>query len=109
MASTYTGLALPTGRTLGGYFAAQPTKVRALSDAIITLFTPIGSRPFRRTFGSGLLSLPFARYNSGAASIIIQGAVAAWCPYVNIQQVLFSPPSLKTSTVKISYSVPNTV
>jgi phage baseplate assembly protein W len=110
MQSTYSGLALPASRLNGGYFAAQPTKQRCYSDILMTAFTPIGSRPFLRTFGSGLPGLPFTNVQASVVNLVVGGALATWVPYVQLGSIQVGVPSVANQLpMKINYSVPNAV
>lgn len=84
------GLALPAIRGQGGYFASKTGIDVAWGDLILTLFTPIGSRPMNRTFGSGLTDALFAPTGPALGELVnhtIRDAAARWCPHVQIDDV----------------------
>lgn len=84
------GLGLPVTRQSGGYFTLKKGKDVAFSDLVIAIFTPIGGRPMKRDFGSGLSTLLFDPNDKTAIGVInkvIRDAAQKWCPYVSVQQV----------------------
>ncbi len=84
------GLALPAIRTVGGYFASKNRYDTAWGDLLLTIFTPIGSRPGRRDFGSALDALlfePDVLRKQQMILHIITEAAARWTPHVVIREV----------------------
>jgi phage baseplate assembly protein W len=85
------GLALPAIRTVGGYFASKSAHDTAWGDLLLAIFTPIGSRPGKRNFGSALSKVLFEPDPKGqqplVESIIIDTA-KVWVPHVVVQSVI---------------------
>lgn len=83
------GIALPATRGSGGYFAVRSGEDLAWGGLVFTLMTPIGSRPMRRDWGSGLSALMFeeARSINGALQLTVRDTAARWCPDVIITGV----------------------
>jgi len=84
------GLALPALRKSGGYFRAAGKYDVAWGDVLVAILTPIGSRPGRRSFGSGLhfsLLEPQLSSNEAVVEYAVQEAVARHAPHVYVEQV----------------------
>lgn len=84
------GLALPAIRTAGGYFATKGPDDMAWGALINAVFTPRGSRPFRRQFGSALHELvmdPADSVSQGAIEYVIKEAASRWAPTAVIRAV----------------------
>jgi phage baseplate assembly protein W len=87
---TLSGLGLPVTRNSGGYFTPKTGRDVAFSDLVISLLTPIGSRPMRRDFGSGLSLLLFDPNDKmvvSQATRVIQEAAQRWCPWATVLAV----------------------
>lgn len=85
------GLALPALRTAGGYFVSKGPDDVAWGSLITSVFTPAGSRPFRRQFGSALHELvmePADPTLQSTIETVIRDAVQRWAPGVIIRGVL---------------------
>jgi len=81
------GLALPALRSIGGYFASKGKYDVAWGDVMLTLFTPIGSRPGNRSFGSALVKVlfdPAVSYQTERVRYIISESLIEWCPHVRL-------------------------
>ena len=107
------GLALPALKGSGGYFATAPANNVAWSNLIIAIFTPLGSRPFNRSFGCPLSSMLFIQ-NTGAldATIeaVIKQAVATWTNNVKVVNVMIGHMVDKiTITITFMKASDNTV
>ena len=88
---TRRGLALPAIRSKGGYFASKSPHATAFGDLMLAIFTPIGSRPMNRTFGSGLNSILFEPNLADLAStaeFIVRDAAGEWVPHIVIDRVI---------------------
>lgn len=84
------GPALPAIRQQGGYFATRSGDLLAWGDLIVAAFTPIGSRPMARSFGSGMSRIVFSPNTPQLAQSIdyvIRTAVASWAPTVRVVSV----------------------
>jgi phage baseplate assembly protein W len=87
---TLSGLGLPVTRDSGGYFTPKTGRDAAFSSLVISLLTPIGSRPMRRDFGSGLSLLLFDPNDKMAISVaerVIREAAQKWCPWATVISV----------------------
>jgi len=85
-----TGLALPAIRVAGGYFNERRSFDVAWGDLLLLLFTPIGTRPMNRQFGSGLFRLllePNAPQLNQRAAFEVREATSLWLPHVRIDGV----------------------
>lgn len=85
------GLALPALRTAGGYFASKGPADIAWGDLIVAVFTPVGSRPFRRQFGSTLHEVVFEPNDATTAATleyVIKDAVKRQAPNVIVNGVV---------------------
>lgn len=86
-----TGLGLPALRRTGGYFASKSRYDVAFSDLLHTIFTPIGTRPGQRDFGSALHTVLFDPATVSlqrTIDYVIRNAVAKWCPHLYIAEVI---------------------
>lgn len=85
------GLGLPLTREIGGFFESKGRYDCAWGDLLLCLFTPIGSRPNRRSFGSALhllLSEPNIEGNQTLVEHVVRQAAGRWCPHVVIYGVV---------------------
>jgi phage baseplate assembly protein W len=95
------GLALPAQRTPAGYFGVKGELDVAWGELLLALFTPIGSRPFARTFGSALGTLIFEAnivQNAPTIEYVVQTTAEQWVPSVVVTGVLVLIPQ-STDTV----------
>lgn len=107
--TTLRGLGLPALSSAGGYFAVKDRYDMAWSDLMIALFTPIGGRPFNRSFGSGLSATVFAPMTvalDNLTNYVIKQAAQAWCPHVVIISVE-SKTHDKTIQLGIKFALAN--
>lgn len=84
------GLALPAVRSAGGYFASKNRYDVAWGDLLRAIFTPIGTYPMNRRFGSGIWNVLFEPNIEESASeveFIIRDAVRIWTPHILLQSV----------------------
>lgn len=84
------GFALPAIRTAGGYFASKGPDDIAWGNLITAAFTPVGSRPMRRAFGSVLHEMVFEPNDADvqeAVSLAITDAVKRWASGVVVRAV----------------------
>ncbi len=84
------GLALPAVRSTGGYFASKNRYDTAWGDLLLALFTPIGSRPGKRDFGSALDTIlfePDVLRKQQMVRHIIMEAAARWTPHIVIREI----------------------
>lgn len=84
------GLALPSVRNNGGYFASKGKYDVAWGDVMLTLFTPIGSRPGRRNFGSALIKVlfdPAVSEQTERVRHIITESLIEWCTHIRVRDV----------------------
>lgn len=92
MASTQQlrGLALPAVREAGGYFVSKGPDDVAWGALITAVFTPQGSRPMRRQFGSVLHELvhePADQVSQEAIVLAVKDAARLWAPHVTVLRV----------------------
>lgn len=83
------GLALPATRGPQGYFASKDPYDVAWGDLLCAVFTPRGSRPMRRSFGSSLYDLLFDPLDIEDAiiEVSIREVVAQSCPHIIVRRV----------------------
>lgn len=84
------GLGLPALRATGGYFTSKTRLDVAWGDLLLALFTPIGVRSMRRTFGSSLHELlfdPNIRQNIKRIQYIISETMTKWTPHLILRGV----------------------
>ena len=83
--NAYTGLSLPAVQRGGGYFVNQQPLNRVWGDILLTVYTPIGSRPMRRSFGSALWNMILGQSkNAVGIQAAISVPVSQWVPYVTL-------------------------
>lgn len=85
------GLAFPATRAIGGYFGEKTRYDVAWGDLLLTMFTPIGTRPGRRDFGSALhllLQEPNINGNQQIVEHTVRVAAQRWCPHVVVYGVI---------------------
>jgi len=91
------GLSLPAQKTPGGYFHVKGAIDVAWGNLLQALFTPIGTRPFARTFGSTLnvvLFEPNIEQNASVIVYIVQTVAAQWVPMLEVIDVKVNIPVL---------------
>lgn len=98
------GLALPILRSGGGYFTPKNRFDVAWGDLLLTLFTPIGSRPMRRQFGCALTNILFEPNEPSVAALAestIRQAAARFTPHLVIEDVriLFEQKVIRVGVV----------
>lgn len=84
------GLGLPATRGSGGMFGVKSRYDVAFSDLLHAIFTHVGTRPMRRSFGSGLANILFDPITSTMRSVIIESiraSVAANAPHIYVESV----------------------
>ena len=85
------GLALPAVKGPGGYFETRTRGDVAWGDLMFALFTPQGSRPMNRAFGSTLhrqLFQPFdPETDEPVIDLIVREAADQFCPHIDIREV----------------------
>jgi phage baseplate assembly protein W len=84
------GLALPALKGTGGYFESKGAGDVSWGDLLLTLFTPIGGRVMRRSFGSSLYDLLFEPLIPGEFQIIgaaIRDIARRQLPHVRVTLV----------------------
>lgn len=84
------GLALPAVKGTGGYFESKGAGDVSWGDLLLTLFTPIGGRVMRRSFGSSLYDLLFEPLIPGEFQIIgaaIRDIARRQLPHVRVTRV----------------------
>jgi len=89
---TMRGLGLPALQTAGGYFTSKTAYDVAWGDLMYCLFTPIGTRPGLRGFGSAIpLQLyEFASDVTDRAEFLVRDAAEKDCPHIVIDSVIVS-------------------
>lgn len=90
----HVGLALPALRNKGGYFGPKRDADKGWGDLLLTLYTPIGTRPMNRQFGSQLWQTLFNNEvvrDAPLMEFFIQDAASRWCPHVVIDTVSVAP------------------
>ncbi len=100
------GLTLPATVTRGGYFASRTDYDVVWSKLLVALFTPIGSRPMRRTYGSGIYSVVFdpVQDQDPIIEYLIRSAAALWVPEIVIYTVRTVAEGRKVS-VHVTYGL----
>jgi phage baseplate assembly protein W len=91
IAPQLSGIGLPLLRRGGGYFAPKTKYDVAFSDILHAVFTPAGSRPMSREFGSAvhlLLFEPSSLTLKRQIDYVIRQAVSKWAPHLYISRVL---------------------
>lgn len=83
------GIALPARRGPGGFFEAKNPYDVAWGDLLQAIFTPRGSRPMNRAFGSSLHELIFNPLDveDQIIQIAIRDVAAQFCPHIVIRRV----------------------
>ena len=84
------GLGLPALRSTGGYFTSKTRLDVAWGDLLLAIFTPIGVRVMRRTFGSSLHELlfdPNVRQNIKRIQYIVSETMTTWTPHLILRGV----------------------
>jgi phage baseplate assembly protein W len=85
------GPTVPAVRTPGGYFASRDRYDAAFSRVLLAVFTPVGTRPGRRSFGSRLATLMYLPQTPETAALcreVVSDAVTRWAPGVIVRDVL---------------------
>lgn len=81
------GLALPALRSPHGYAASKGPYDVAWGDMLLALFTPIGTRPMLRSFGSALhkvLFEPISPLTIQRIRYIVSETLTQWVPHVTL-------------------------
>ena len=84
------GIGLPALQGPGGVFASKNKYDVAFSDLITAVFTPIGSRPMNRSFGSAVHNVLFDPSTVTAQQMVdftIKQAVQTWAPHLYVESV----------------------
>lgn len=85
------GFALPATKTeKSGYFATRQSFDLAIGDLMLLLFTPIGSRPMRRSWGSPVFDLIYnvpVTATDGELRFYIEDAVSKHLPRVQLHRI----------------------
>lgn len=101
------GLALPA--TLGpqGIFASKSAFDVAWGDLLVAVFTPRGSRPMNRLFGSTLYDLLFTPLDveDEIIEVSIREVAAQFCPHIVIQRVTLSSSTQGGVQVGVVFSL----
>jgi len=84
------GIALPGVRVNGqSYFGFRDRYETALGDLLLAIFTPIGGRPMRRAFGSGLYRIVFEPVLSEQmVRYVVQDTAEQYVPQLVVDDVL---------------------
>jgi phage baseplate assembly protein W len=102
------GLALPALRQSGGYFASKNRYDVAWGDLMRVIFTPIGSMPMNRAFGSGLWDVLFElniEENRAEVEFQIRDAARIWTPHVLIRRVDVLSDERRNIQVKVTFGL----
>ena len=103
------GLALPAQKGPGGYFETKSSLDVAWGDLMLTLFTPVGSRPMNREFGSVLHQQLFepidAVLDEGILEYVIREAVDIYAPHIEIREVVALDAPPKQARVAIKFAL----
>ena len=103
------GLALPAIKGSGGYFESKGAGDVSWGDLMLALFTPLGGRIMRRSFGSSLYDLLFEPVVPGEFQIIgaaIRDVANRQLPHVSVTNVEIRAQSNgKAIEIKISFRV----
>lgn len=83
------GLALPAARGSQGPFASRGAADVAWGDLLLAIFTPRGSRPMNRAFGSSLYDLLFTPIDveNEIVEVSIREVASQFCPHIVISRV----------------------
>lgn len=83
------GLALPARRGSQGFFASKTAFDVAWGDLLLAVFTPRGSRPMNRAFGSSLYDLIFdpVGIEDEIVEVSIRAVAQQFCPHIVIRKV----------------------
>lgn len=101
------GYALPAIRGAGGYFPSKNKYDTAWGDVIIAIMCPIGGRPMRRAFGSGLADTLFDFSDDRSSSLIkksLTSAINTYVPHVNVINIDVQRDG-KSVTVLVEFSL----
>jgi len=103
------GLALPALRRAGGYFASKNKYDTAWGDVLRAIFTPVGSVPAKRDYGSALHRLMFEPdllNRQQLVTYVITQAVKKWCPHVTLRDIaLGASADGKTFGLRVKFSL----
>ena len=107
--SQFTGLALPIRSQPYGYFSVRSALDVAWSDVIQAIFTPVGSQPMNRGYGSGLHLFLFDPSDEYLATAIIQcirEAVNKYTTGVKVENIQVTFNNSPSARVEVKLSMP---
>lgn len=101
------GLALPATRGPQGVFASKNAFDVAWGDLLLAVFTPRGSRPMDRSFGSTLYELLFEPIDieDEIIEVSIRAVAAQFCPHIVIRKVTLLNSAQGTVQVGVVFSL----
>jgi phage baseplate assembly protein W len=101
------GLALPALRGTQGFFASKNAFDVAWGDLLLALFTPRGSRPMDRAFGSNLYELLFDPIDveDEIIDVSIREIARQFCPHIAIRSVVLTNVSSGKIQVGVVFSL----
>jgi len=91
MAIDYRGLAAPVSKSGGGYFASAYLEELIWSSIWLILFTPLGSLPGKRDFGTNIVDFIFEQVNLPMLAELqnqIGEAISKYEPRVIVDDIL---------------------
>lgn len=86
----YRGLAVPFNKANGGYFSSAYVEDLVWSSILLILFTPKGSMPGKRTFGTAIMDLLFEQVGYSDLAYLqmqVQAAIEKYEPRVRVEKV----------------------
>lgn len=84
------GIGLPALRSSGGMFASKGRYDVAFSDLLHAMFTQIGTRPMKRSFGSAIFSSLFEPITVTLQRVLensIRNSVAQSAPHIYVESI----------------------
>lgn len=84
------GIGLPALRVSGGMFASKGRYDVAFSDLLHAIFTQVGTRPMRRSFGSAIFSSLFEPVTLTLQRILeesIRASVSRYAPHIYVESI----------------------
>ena len=103
------GIALPATKGPGGYFQTKGVRDVAWGDLMQAIFTPQGSRPMNRAFGSVLHEQLFEPVvdlvDDGVIDFVVREAVSQFCPHLVVREVEILDSPAKSVHLVIKFAL----
>ena len=107
------GILLPVERGAAGYFNQSFDVISQVKSNLVMLFnTKKGERRINPNFGSDLWNVVFEFNDDNVGQIVestVKRDIAAWMPYVNVQQVTTTNGTDERNTYQVKVSIVFTV